>query len=372
MTSKTNIAATQKRGAAVIWLVYSFFLFLNPLFQPSRRLWTITLAAFAVFLCVFTTYIRANSLRLRGAMVAATFLLGMVTFPFNGGASTFFVYAAGFLPFIIERARTVVALMVAEAAAICAETLLLHLHWPNTWIALTLIVAIGGSNIFFAAQRRAECALRDAQEENIALAAVAERERIARDLHDVLGHTLSVIVLKAELAGRVLATEEAASAQSARARKEIGDVETIARTALAEVREAIGGYRSRGLRAELAEARETLAAAGVTLVCDEPPAALPQLSAREETTLSLALREAVTNIIRHARATTCTVRFTVREGVHELAVSDNGSGCDSLQEGNGLRGMRERVEQAGGRLALTQGKGTHLRITLPLRAETAS
>ena len=133
--------------------------------------------------------------------------------------------------------------------------------------------------------------LRSAQAENVELAAVAERERIARDLHDVLGHTLSVIVLKAELAGRLLARDTPEEAR--RAAAEIADVEHTARTALAEVREAIGGYRSKGLSAEIEQARQTLRAAGVQLECAAAP---PSLRAREETVLSLAVREAVTNI----------------------------------------------------------------------------
>ena len=116
-------------------------------------------------------------------------------------------------------------------------------------------MVVGGSNIFFAQKARADCKLRMAQEEIEGLAAVAERERIARDLHDVLGHTLSVIVLKAELAGRLL---ERGGEPGARAAEEIADVEQTARSALAEVRETIGGYRARGLPAEMDAARNAL------------------------------------------------------------------------------------------------------------------
>jgi len=194
------------------------------------------------------------------------------------------------------------------------------------------------------------------------LSQVAERERIARDLHDVLGHTLSVIVLKAELAGRLVGRGNAED--DARAAAEIAEVERTARTALTEVREAIGGYRARGLQAEVDMARMTLDAAGVVLTCETVP---PVLKAREETALSLSVREAVTNIVRHAGATECAMRFaSAPDGFLRLEVEDNG-GRTVLQEGNGLRGMRARVEELGGRFKIERGavSGTRLVIELP-------
>jgi len=175
-----------------------------------------------------------------------------------------------------------------------------------------------------------------------------------------------VIVLKAELAGRLL--RDSASPDTARAAAEIGDVERTARTALAEVREAIGGYRARGLGAEIEAARRTLDAACVTLVAESTPTQNAALSPQEETVLALALREAVTNIVRHARATTCTLRFATEGGQRWLLISDDGQQSE-LREGNGLRGMRERVESVGGQLSMESSGGTRLLISLPLRVE---
>jgi two-component system sensor histidine kinase DesK len=198
---------------------------------------------------------------------------------------------------------------------------------------------------------------------------VAERERIARDLHDVLGHTLSVIVLKAELAGRLV------NLDPVRAAAEIGDVETTARSALAEIREAIGGYRSRGLAAEIEAARLTLDAAGVTLLAESSQTPTAALSPQEETALALVLREAVTNIVRHARATTCRLRFITEAGRRRLVVEDDGQHAIA-REGNGLRGMRERVESLGGQFSLERGiaenRGTRLVIELPFHEAAAS
>jgi two-component system sensor histidine kinase DesK len=244
-----------------------------------------------------------------------------------------------------------------------------HIGWPNAFIAIFLTIVVGGGNIYFAEQKRAQSKLHAALEENVSLAAVAERERIARDLHDVLGHTLSVIVLKAELAGRLVTLDPA------RAAGEMADVEQTARTALGEIREAIGGYRSRGLTAEIDAARRTLDAAGVKLLA-ESKAAHGSFSPQEETALALAVREAVTNIVRHARATNCRIRFVSEAGLRRLVVEDDGQNS-LVHEGNGLRGMRERIESLGGRFSLecgvAQQSGTRLIIELPYReAATAS
>lgn len=392
----TPIPQKQNANWAWIWFAYTGFLFIDPIFAPSIFRWSVTLASFAVFVCIYALYIRGveNHSPLRLWMIAATFLLGLIVFPVNQGASCFFIYAAALLPFSIVSLRRIftfllceIAVVFIEGAVFHARTGILHISWANALIAIFLMGMIGGMNIFFAMQKRAECQLRNALEENLALAAVAERERIARDLHDVLGHTLSVIVLKSELASRLL-TSTIPPPDPSRAAAEIADVERIARTALAEVREAIGGYRARGLAAEIEAARLTLDAAGVTLVTDERPDVsgsshswaadanarpTPALSMQEETALALVLREAVTNIVRHSRATTCRLRFLTEDNQRRLVIEDNGANASGdsalIREGNGLRGMRERIESLGGHLALQRDGGTRLLIELPVRGE---
>jgi two-component system sensor histidine kinase DesK len=400
MPPPNSISKAHSANWAWVWFVYTGFLFIPPVFEHSLFLWSVTLAAFAVFACIYALYVRAvdNHSPFRFTMIAATFLLGLIVFPLNQGASCFFVYTAAFLPFNIPSLRRVLSLFLLAMLLVLAEgtlfhsyTGLLHISWANTLIAIFLMGMIGGGNIFFAQQICADRRLRAALEENLALAAVAERERIARDLHDVLGHTLSVIVLKAELSHRLLTAD---TPNTPRAATEIADVERIARTALAEVREAIGGYRARGLAAEIEAARLTLDAAGVTLFLDDNPGApepalslpkgpshlgtwdsdpssAPALTAAEETALALALREAITNIVRHAHATTCRLRFATEDHHRRLVIEDNGPHA-ILHEGNGLRGMRTRIESLGGHLSLQHDQGTRLQIELPLREPTAS
>jgi two-component system sensor histidine kinase DesK len=154
----------------------------------------------------------------------------------------------------------------------------------------------------------------------------------------------------------------------------MADVETTARAALAEIREAIGGYRSRGLSAEIEAARRTLDAAGVMLMTESNPGR-ESFTPQEETALALAVREAVTNIVRHARATTCWLSVISQSGQRRLVVEDDGQRT-IVCEGNGLRGMRERIESVGGHFSLEQGivqdHGTRLTIELPQREAAAS
>jgi two-component system, NarL family, sensor histidine kinase DesK len=383
MTASEPISKKRENKWAWIWFGYTGFLFITPILEPTRYLWLGTIAVFLAFVVIMWGYIRAvdEGRPARFWMIAATFALGLITFPWNQGGSTFFVYSAAFLPFTFDSLRRVFSVFFAEALLVLAEGAIFHavpgvfhISWPNTFIAIFLMTVIGGGNVFFAQQRRADCQLREALNENLALASVAERERIARDLHDVLGHTLSVIVLKAELAGRLINRQD--PNDHTRAAAEIADVERIARTALAEVREAIGGYRTRGLGAEIEAARLTLDAAGVTLILDSAATSTANLSAPEEIALSLALREAVTNIVRHSRATTCRLRFITEDSHRRLVIEDNGANSSSqsslIREGNGLRGMRQRIESLGGHLFLEYDNGTRLLIDLPLREPAAS
>ena len=174
------------------------------------------------------------------------------------------------------------------------------------------------------------------------LAAVAERERIARDLHDLLGHTLSVITIKAELAAKLAARGDR------RAEQEMREVESISRGALREVREAVVGFRRADLDAELANARLACEAGDIRLAVDRPSI---ELLPDREAVLAMSLREAITNVVRHADARHCRTSLA-REGERiRLTVADDGRG-GVIREGAGLAGMRERVEQARGEMTI--------------------
>lgn len=183
-------------------------------------------------------------------------------------------------------------------------------------------------------------------------ALVAERERVARDVHDVLGHSLTALSVKAELAARLIDIDPA------RAKAELESIQATARQALAEVRATVGGLRAGNLEAELATLPRVLDDAGIVTsvegtVADTDP--------RHRALLAWVLRESVTNVVRHARAESVVIQL----GPHGIAVTDDGAGCAGA-EGNGLRGMRERVAGAGGTLAVSAAApGTRIEVALP-------
>ncbi|MEU0220846.1 histidine kinase [Streptomyces sp. NPDC006265] len=194
---------------------------------------------------------------------------------------------------------------------------------------------------------RTTIALREARATVAQLAANEERLRLARDLHDLLGHSLSLITLKSELAGRMLPGRPDEAAQ------QVADIEQVSRQALVDVREAVTGYRRPRLHAELAGARAALTAAGVTPALPGEPD-LDGVPEESESALAWALREAVTNVVRHSGARRCTVELLCRQTldgpVLELTVEDNGSGGAGTGQGNGLAGLTERLTKAGGAL----------------------
>lgn len=215
--------------------------------------------------------------------------------------------------------------------------------------------------------------LRAARQEVARLAANDERLRLARDLHDLLGHSLSLITLKSELAGRMLPDRPDDAA------RQVADIERVSRQALVDVREAVTGYRRPRITVELAGARAALRTAGITAAVD--PALDDEqrdLSADEEGALAWALREAVTNVVRHSGARRCELLLTEEWEADErrylcLSVIDDGIGPPrgSGHDGNGLTGLRERLARADGRLETgpaPRGRGFALRASVPLAA----
>ena len=266
------------------WLVYLPFQFVALVAGGGNRTdWTITLCGMAAFLLLyFRSYWECGSRLFAYALAMA--VLGAIVSPDNPAASTYFVYAAacGASYGVATVAWRFLGVLLA---AVGIDAWAAHLP-PQAWIpALVFSALVGALRIRSCEMEAANASLRLARDEVERLAKVAERERIARDLHDVLGHSLSVIVLKAELASRL------AERDVPRAVAEIADVERIARASLGEVREAIAGYRASGILAELARARGVLETAGLDVACELGEIDLPP---RHEGVLTLAIREAVT------------------------------------------------------------------------------
>lgn len=359
---KTILRDKDHGWSPLLWVIYLGFFFIDPVTShASLRIWSLDLLGAAIFLVFyFGLFVLENPKAL--VHIGAMVLLGVLFQPINAGACTFFIFAAAMLPFCVDSKTAAIIGLITVGAVGAVEGLLLHINGWTLFYSALFPVVIGAGNTFFAERNRMNRKLRKAHEEIEHLAKVAERERIARDLHDVLGHTLSVITLKSELAGKLMERDPQ------RAGKEIREVEQISRQALTDVRDAIRGYRAQGLAAELAQAKSTLETAGLTVQCDA--ATTMKIPAMQEGVLSLAVREAVTNVVRHAQARSCRMRLDQQNGSCRLEIHDDGRGCSSA-EGNGLRGMRERVEMLGGTLERTNQSGTTLTITLPLRETVA-
>jgi two-component system sensor histidine kinase DesK len=197
-----------------------------------------------------------------------------------------------------------------------------------------------------------------AREQIARLAVGEERLRFARDLHDLLGHSLSVIALKSELAGRLIHRTPGLAAH------EVEDIEKVARDALREVREAVAGYRQPTLAAELAGAREAMTAAGIECRVDEQHPGLPTAI---EAVLAWTVREGVTNVMRHSGAKRCVIRILSKDGRATVDIIDDGRG-GLAEPGSGLHGLDERVRERGGTLTAESlpHEGFRLRVTLPL------
>jgi two-component system sensor histidine kinase DesK len=337
------------------WLVYLAFFAAAPIVMgsPGRTQALCLLGTIAILPVYFWGYWQMGR---RVIWVVAIFaVFGTFFARMNPAASVFITYAACFLGQAGEPSVGFRYLGIL-LGVVGLESWVLKFP-PDYWAPALFFSALLGSVIIHYAQRRRLTArLLAAREESEHLAKIAERERIARDLHDLLGHTLSLIVLKSELASRLAETDPS------RAAHEIRDVERISRDALVQVRAAVRGYRSTGFESELRQAREALEAAGVQVETTLQPA---PLSPTQESVFALALREAVTNVVRHAHATVCHLTLRQDGPYCELEIADNGRG-GSLQEGSGLSGMRERVEALGGILERDGSHGTLLRIRVPV------
>ncbi|HEY1068931.1 sensor histidine kinase [Thermomonas sp.] len=352
-----------------IHLVWSIWVFLTPAFSGGAFGYTLrwlllTLVSYPVFLLLFTVSVCAPE---RRAQLAA---LGMVALCFAllrwyPSGLSYFVFGCVMLQ---PRGKGSLLRYLAWLAGCNVALLLFARYLGYPWISLVWMPAvtaiIGVITLVERINRQRDAILKLSHEEVRRLAALAERERIGRDLHDLLGHTLSMVALKSDLAGRLLARDPVA------AQAEIAEVSRVARDALAQVRGAVSGIRAAGIAAELASAKLLLETDGVAFEYrfDDgfSGAGLP---AAVESALAMTVREAATNIQRHARARHAQVRFGMEAGEAVLRVEDDGRG-GALVPGNGLSGMRERIEAVRGRLRVDAGagQGTRIEARVPLAA----
>ncbi len=342
------------------WLIYLCLLFWPWAFRPPTPLEIgVALGSLALFLPLyFFSHGRPGWSGVAGAFLIAG--LGLAIAPILPSASVYLTYAGALLGW---RRSERVALGALGALLAMIALFAWATHQPLYFFAPAMFFPgmIGLSNFMGAQLKHKNEALRAAQAHATRLAAQAERERIARDLHDLLGHTLTVIAVKADLAAKLIETDQK------RAASEIADIQRTARRALGEVRHAVTDMKQARLGAEIAQARVTLAAADVRLELAGP---LPAIPPHLEQPLAFLIREAVTNVVRHAEASFCRIDLCQVENALRLVIADDGKG-GALQEGNGLAGMRARVAELGGAMTVNFQVGAVIEAAFPLPAEAA-
>ncbi|MDB6163976.1 MAG: two-component sensor histidine kinase [Xanthomonadaceae bacterium] len=357
------VANTIRRGKSAwtdgIHLLWSVWIFITPMFSGGytwRWLW-LTCATYPVFLLLFAMTLLAPR-RAAGFWAVGMAAMGTALLPVYPAAISYFVFGCVMLrpgshSIVWQMTRLLLLNAVFLAVASRVGYPWQALVWvPVMTMILGIVITIERVN------HEKDAALKLSHDEVRRLAGLAERERIGRDLHDLLGHTLSLVALKSELAGKLVTSDPVA------ARREIHEVTKVAREALTQVRSAVTGIRAAGLAAELASARLLLETDAIAFVYTIVPVLLPPA---QEAVFAMTLREAVTNIQRHARARSAQVVLQVDGRDVLLRIVDDGRG-GAIAPGNGLCGMRERIEALGGRLRIDSGRqGTCVEARLPLQ-----
>ena len=303
--------------------------------------------------------------RARTVVTVLFTVLGVTTSWFNVGATVFFVFAAAFAARSSSRPtahRWFVGLTVLLLVLTALSPMPLLFRLIAFAPPIVLVWVIGGSVMTEVENRRESARLRVDNLRIERLATLGERERIARDLHDLLGHTLTGIVVRAQLIRKV------APSDPVRAAAEAADVERLARDALTEVRSAVSGWRHHALDTEIDVARDVLTAAGVELLVHTDTNV--SMSPTVEAAVALAVREAVTNVVRHADARICRIGIVTAGDDVRLTVVDDGRGT-TAPDGTGLSGMRERITALGGHVHRRIDGGTTLTVTVPAQGVAA-
>jgi two-component system sensor histidine kinase DesK len=359
MSSDLVTARKRVPWGFLAWAVPLAYVFWAPYQQRADWFeWTATTLTLSAVLALFLAGIAHGENRKFSAGVCVALMCIAVSFlGYRPSGGIYFPVAAAFVPAAVGGSiRLSMAIVFAITALFGAEWCLLYLDQSNGRLFpffVAVEIVLSGIGVTFIFRQTREIQRHDK---------ASERERIAKDMHDILGHSLSSLALKAELARRIFPTDPG------RALQEISDIEHIARQGLEEMRGAINGYYSGDICAELDRVEALLNAADVSVErcweqLDMPPA--------YERVFALIVREAVTNILRHSQAKACRFSVFRAGGTYRLDISDNGRG-GILEEGIGMRSIRTRAEAVGGTAVWSSDLGTRLSVILPAPAAEGS
>ena len=342
------------------FLAYLIFYFVPWIFvPPSGKDLILTAGVLAIFIPL---HYHAFERQDRGNLLLIALIEGVsfLSAPLNGNNGVFHIYASAQIAYQKPSAYSA-ALFIGASALYAAVSYLFDRSLPEIGFTCFLAVMVWGACLADAERARRSKSLIREHELEKQQSSIVERERIARDLHDLLGHTLTMVALKSDLAGRLIDSDPQ------RAKAEIMDIQQSSRNALKDVRAIVSGMLTTTVADELENAKAALAAAGVVLSIT---GSIPSHTVENETVTALSIREAVTNIIRHSDADSATIHFTSNEVEHFVHIEDNGRG-NVLEEGFGLAGLRSRVEKLGGQAVIDTVNGVRIAIVLPkLAGET--
>lgn len=340
-----------------IWLVFSLYYFI-PLFYIdfSATGYILIVGAYCFFIGLFLSACFLPREHIWIPILSIT-LLALILGLYTPSNSTLLAYAACLVGYSYGH-RIYLGVLVL----FCALLLVMHHYivYPAPFFAFTSIYGVICVSLWgYIERQRNESQMRwlQSREEIEQLAAIAERERIARDLHDILGHSLSSIALKAELTEKLLCHNKSEQAQ-----QQVAELNHIARQSLSLVRQTVSGYKHRGLQGEVMELCAKLRQQGFVV---ELLGEIPQLSARAETALILALTELTTNILRHSKGNHCQLEFARAQDQLVVRMRDDGA-IEKLEPGNGLTGVKERLQSVDGDLQASIQQGCEFTISLPL------
>ncbi|MBZ9613216.1 sensor histidine kinase [Rheinheimera maricola] len=352
------MAPYDKLESKLSWVyLINLIFYIIPLFTVRFVLWqyvSMAMALLLFLLCYFWAY-RCSRNDMHWPIAGIVLVATLIT-PVNPGSVAMFAYAGFFIGYAYSL-RHFLWLMAALVAVLLLLELTLTIPW-RLFLYMGVPIVLGVSFLGRAeqAKQRHRAAELQSEDEIKQLATMVERERIARDLHDILGHTLSSIILKADLAEKLLARQQADAAQ-----QQLTELSQIARDALGQVRQSVSGYKHQGLSVAVTKLLSRLRDAGFQAVLKGE---IPQLDARRETALILALTELVTNVIRHSKGDSCSLSFLQQGSEFSICLSDNGQSV-AITEGNGISGLRERLAAIGASLTLQQQHGVSALIQLP-------
>lgn len=346
----------EQQFAPYIWLVYLFIFFVSlALYHPVEYSYAFATIGTLLFLFFYFNGYWSNAKGIRWNILAIL-IIGTFMSLLSSGASVFFVYAGAFCC-VLGSAKKAFLGLVFIVAWISLLSWLLNFG-PFFYLPAVLFsLLIGGVNIYQhdIGLKRKELIL--SQQEVRDLARTSERERIARDLHDLIGHTFSVITLKAELASKLIDKD------IERAKDEISSLEELSRSALSQVREVVTGYRTSDLNTELAHAKYVLESNDISFNYDYGELTLVESTNKE---LAIILKELVTNILKHSESSRVNASVYQKSASTYLSVSDDGVGFkQGQQSGFGLKGISERVANLNGTLSIQSNNGTNIQIEIP-------